>query len=141
MKRSMVSAGLPLVILAFALAGCKGLSTVESYTFRFKIENKCDEAITKVEFLNGPNRSARVLRTITKEIKKNDLFKYEVSGFSEESGTDERYCGVLITYEDCEDPLFDRWQAGSDDPIQVTLTYTYDLWGYKNGWKIEFGTW
>jgi hypothetical protein len=64
MARNMVLAVILAFVLALALTGCGEVITGASYTFRFKVQNDSAETITKVQFLNGSNRKALVLRTL-----------------------------------------------------------------------------
>jgi hypothetical protein len=94
--------------------------------------------ITKVEFLNGTNKNALVLRRLDGiNLTKNELSgEFKISGFTEEYGTDERYCAVMLTYGDGTE-LFNHWHSGHESKILVTLR---DNW---RGKEIEFskGKW
>jgi hypothetical protein len=128
--------GIPAAALFFALAlaGCgDGFTSAEAYTFYFRVQNNSKAAITRVQFLNGPNRSSFVLRYIEENITKGELSdEYRVSGFTDEYGTDERFCGVLVTYADGTN-VFGYWHSGHESKILVTSTDDY--W---TGKKITF---
>jgi hypothetical protein len=143
MKRNMVFVGMLAFLSAFAPAGCTGVPMDGAYTFRFRVENLSTAAITEVRFLNGSNRSALTLRTLSQKFEKNDLSdEYTVFGFTDAYRVDERYCGVLITYED-GDTAFNHGHYGPDESkILVTsrdeLRYD-DRWWYEKIIELRSG--
>jgi hypothetical protein len=129
-------------LFALALTGCNGVITegAELYTFRFKVQNYSADTITKIEFLNGTNRTARVLRYEEPNLGPNELSnEYKVRGFTEEYMNDERYCAVIITYND-EFDVFNYWQCGPSNS-KILLTFGYDRRTGKNVIDFDFGTW
>ncbi|MDR3325177.1 MAG: hypothetical protein LBS82_04235 [Spirochaetaceae bacterium] len=90
--------------LAFALAltACDGNINDNSYTFKFRVENNTiSKTISTIEFINGSNKDNRVLRKVSGlKLTKGELSdEYKVSGFTGEYGTNERFCGVIVTYD------------------------------------------
>jgi hypothetical protein len=140
MKRNMAMAGMSVFVLAFALAGCGGITTDDpgSYTFRFKVENNYTEYITKVEFFNGPNANVPILWTVSSMNLGNGQLsnEYTVFGFTDKYGTDERYCGVRVTY-DGGAKVFGYGNFGPESKIMVTL---YNSWGQVK-MSLGKGTW
>jgi hypothetical protein len=120
-------------LFVLALAGCDGVSVGggESYTFRFKVQNNTRETITQIEFLNGTNRDALVLRRIPNQtLGPNELsIQYRVPGFSQEYGINERYCAVILTYSDGTD-AFRYGHFGPESKIEV-ISSNDDVQGKK----------
>jgi hypothetical protein len=140
-KNKRIFQGIPALVFALALSGCGGTSdsVVEGYTFKFKAHNNSQAAITKIQFINGSNRSGFVLREpYGIHLANGELSgEYRVSGFTEEYGTNERYCGVIIAYDDGTD-IFGYWHSGHESKILITSSDDY--W---TGKKIVFshGSW
>jgi hypothetical protein len=138
-------AGIAVLAFLFALAptGCNGVVTeaAEPYTFRFKVKNESEYyTITRIEFLNGTNDTARVLRYGELNLGPNRLSdEYRVRGFTEEYMTDERYYAVKITCNDGSE-VFKYWHCGpSDRKIMVTLSY--DFWYSKKTVSFNLDAW
>jgi hypothetical protein len=131
------------LFVALALAGCNAVVT-DAYTFRFKVQNDSEETITKVKFLNGSNKGAFVLReTYGLTLGTNELsYEYRVSGFTEEYGADERYCAVIVSYEDGTD-IFGYWYAGPESKILITSKDKdpYLWWDDKKEIVFSSGNW
>jgi hypothetical protein len=142
MKRNTVLAEMLAVVLAFAPAACGGVAMdgAESFTFRFRVENKSTATITKVEFFNGSNENARILRTFSSiNLTSNALSnEYRVSGFTDAYGTDERFCAARVTYED-GDSVFAYGHFGPESKILVASQNDY--WTGKREIKLSQGTW
>jgi hypothetical protein len=130
MKKKMVFMGmLALALSALVLAGCETNSdddNNDSYTFRFKVDNKSSNTITTIEFINGSNKDRRVLKKVSAlNLGYGELSdEYKVSGFTGEYGTNERYYGVLVTYEDGT-AIFGYWHCEQESKILVTSTDDY----------------
>ncbi|MDR0387545.1 MAG: hypothetical protein LBH57_05870 [Treponema sp.] len=138
-------AGIFAAVFSFVLVltGCDGMVTgsAESYTFRFKVQNNSEKTITGIEFRNGTNKSAFVLRRIySPNLGTGELSdEYRVPGFTKEHGTDERYYAVLVTYED-DTEVFNYSFAGPESKILVTSKDVNNLWidkqeiVFSSGW-------
>ncbi|MDR0718210.1 MAG: hypothetical protein LBF78_01140 [Treponema sp.] len=140
-KRILVLEG--LLILGLVLAGCELDEDAgnSAYMFKFRVQNNNSTAtIVRVEFLNGTNRNSFVLRqTYGTNLGQGELSnEYKVSGFTEKYGTDERYCAVIITYNDGTD-AFGYWHSGHEGKILVRSIDDY----WTGDKKIEFsqGKW
>jgi hypothetical protein len=140
-KEKRFFVGLLALVFALALTGCDGewITSAIGYTFRFRVYNNSSAIITKVDFINGSNRNGFVLRSPSGiRLTNGELSdEYRVSGFTEEYGTNERFCGVIVTYADGTDS-FAYWHSGHESKILVTATDDY--W---SGRKLAFssGNW
>jgi hypothetical protein len=135
--------GMTAAALFFVLSGCgEGPAGVEPYTFHFKVENKSNTAITGVQFFNGSHKSAMRLRYIEKKLSKGELSnEYTVFGFTNEYGTGERYCGVLVIYED-EDEVFAHGHFSHESKILITSNDIWiSPWAFEEEIELSPGNW
>jgi hypothetical protein len=128
--KKMFFAGMLAMALAMAalvLSGCEtNMDDADSYTFRFRVDNKSSTAITTIEFINGSNKDNRVLKKISAiNLGNGELSdEYKVPGFTGEYGTNERFCAVLVTYSDGT-TVFGYSYYEHESKILVTLKDDY----------------
>jgi hypothetical protein len=110
----MVNKRFWLVILAMAMVfgfiftGCELFEDElpKGYTFEFAVYNNnvpgySSGSIVKIEFLNGNNPQAPVLKTETVNLSNGEYAEFKVSGFTENGGSDnKRAYAIKFTYED-----------------------------------------
>jgi hypothetical protein len=116
-----------LALTALVFSGCEtNMDDADSYTFSFKVDNKSSTAITTIEFINGSNKDSRVLKKVSAlNLTYGELSnEYKVSGFTGEYGTNECYCGVLVTYSDGT-TVFGYSHYEHESKILVTLKDDY----------------
>ncbi|MDR1748187.1 MAG: hypothetical protein LBR47_03930 [Spirochaetaceae bacterium] len=100
--------GIVGIVLVFGImvVGCEMISDENfgSYTFEFRVENDGgNNAITKIEFINGSSRSDPVLASETIYLYPDEMSNvYRVSGFTKSDGDDKYLFGVLLTFENGE---------------------------------------
>jgi hypothetical protein len=130
---------IPLLALSLTLAACKiHNSSADSYTFKFRIQCNTTEDIKRVDFINGSRQDAPTLDWETDTLSNGEMSdEYEVSGFTEQYGGDNKHIyGVLITLDD-DSTVFDWSTATHQSKVLVTV-YSY---GYSYKIKFSQGVW
>jgi hypothetical protein len=106
-KRFWLGMLVMMLVFGFFFTGCE-LFEEPVFTFEFKVKNKHMGKIIEIQFLNGDNPGAPVLKTEMVNLSENDITSvYKISGFTEkipswmETDSEKyRYCAIRIIYED-----------------------------------------
>jgi hypothetical protein len=108
--------GTVILLFVLFLTGCESINT--GCTFEFTIINESflgdRKTVTKIDFINGSNRSAPVLQTELLNIAPGERSNvYKVSGFTERYRDNAYVCGVLLTFDNGE--TWFGWNSGPDN--------------------------
>ncbi len=126
-----------IVMISITVTSCKMPPSFGSYTFEFRVEKSSGgigTPITKIEFINGSNRSDPVLLTETVHIGFGEMSRtYKVSGFTEKAGDEYRLFGILLTFESGA-TVFDHSSATNGAKIHAWLNGHYPLNIWDGDW-------
>ncbi|GHU39491.1 hypothetical protein FACS1894190_04400 [Spirochaetia bacterium] len=97
----MLLSGMAAMVLAFGLVvtGCPMDADGDAYTLEFRVRNSVGiSAISKIEFFNGSNENAPLLKTEMVNLTEGQMSStIKVSGFTEKQGDDNHIFGVKVT--------------------------------------------
>jgi hypothetical protein len=137
-KRILLGILVMVLVLGLFLVGCGEIDdgSSGSYAFEFKVQNGHlnGGSITKVEFINGSNKNAPLLRTEVLDLTTSSELSaiYKVTGFTEKDGDDKRVFGVMVTYNG---NTYFGWGSAKNNAKIIAY--------YSNNFGFEFsnGSW
>jgi len=127
-------AGILILVLVFGMMviGCD--DNLIGYTFEFRLS--CPNYLTtygettKIEFINGSNKDAPVIKTEMTNISSGETTSiYKVSGFTEKNEDNKCIYGIKLTWRDEVSFKY----ASAIDMSKILITLTTSSMNFSNG--------